>query len=42
MDLSASLAKLNITVETQNTDHLNKIINEIERHELPVNIEGLI
>src|SRR6056300_16185 len=42
MDLSASLAKLNITVETQNTVHLNKIINEIERHELPVNIEGLI
>ena len=42
MDLSASLAKLNITVETQNTDHLNKIIKEIESHELPVNIEGLI
>jgi len=42
MDLSASLAKLNITVETQNTDHLNKIISEIESNELPVNIEGLI
>ena len=42
MDLSASLAKLNITVETQNTEHLNKIISEIENNELPVNIEGLI
>jgi threonine dehydratase len=42
MDLSASLAKLNFTVETQNSDHLNKIIEEIERNDLPVEIEGLI
>ena len=42
MDLSASLAKLNITVETQNSDHLNKIIKEIEENDLPVEIEGLI
>ena len=27
MDLSASLAKLDITIETQNEDHLTKIIN---------------
>ena len=42
IDLSASLAKLNITVETQNSDHLNKIVKEIERNGLPVEIEGLV
>ena len=42
MDLSASLAKLNITIETQNASHLKKIIKEIEINDLPVNIEGII
>ena len=42
MDLSASLAKLNITIETQNASHLKKIIKEIETNDLPVNIEGII
>jgi len=42
MDLSASLAKLNITIETQNSSHLKKIIKEIETNDLPVNIEGII
>ena len=42
MDLSASLAKLNITIETQNSSHLKKIIKEIEINDLPVNIEGII
>ncbi len=42
MDLSASLAKLNITIETQNATHLKKIIKEIEINDLPVNIEGII
>ena len=42
MDLSASVAKLNITIETQNSLHLNKIIYEIEKNDLPVRIEGLI
>jgi threonine dehydratase len=42
MDLSASLAKLNITIETQNTEHLNSIIKKIEMHDMPVVIEGLI
>ena len=42
MDLSASVAKLNITIETQNSDHLKKIIEEIERNDLPVDIEGLV
>jgi len=42
MDLSASVAKLNITIETQNSLHLNKIIQEIEKNDLPVVIQGLI
>ena len=42
MDLSASVAKLNITIETQNSEHLKKIIQEIERNDLPVEIEGLV
>jgi threonine dehydratase len=42
MDLSASVAKLNITIETQNTEHLNSIIKKIEMHDMPVVIEGLI
>tara|TARA_B110000240_G_scaffold56334_1_gene64131 strand:- start:1209 stop:2420 length:1212 start_codon:yes stop_codon:yes gene_type:complete len=42
MDLSASVAKLNITIETQNSVHLNKIIKEIEKNDLPVEIQGLI
>ena len=42
MDLSASLAKLNITIETQNASHLKKIIKEIEINDLPVNIECII
>ncbi len=36
MDLSASLAKLDITIETQNEDHLKKIIDLIEKEGLPV------
>ncbi len=36
MDLSASLAKLDITIETQNEDHLKNIINLIEKEGLPV------
>jgi len=42
MDLSASVAKLNITIETQNTEHLNSIIKKIEMHDMPVVFEGLI
>lgn len=42
MDLSASVAKLNITIGTQNTEHLNSIIKKIEMHDMPVVIEGLI
>ena len=42
MDLSASLAKLDITIETQNQEHLKDIILEIERNGLPVIIEGII
>ena len=39
MDLSASLAKLDITIETQNKDHLTKIINLIEKKGLPVTLD---
>ena len=39
MDLSASLAKLDITIETQNQDHLTKIINLIEKKGLPVTLD---
>ena len=39
MDLSASLAKLDITIETQNEDHLTKIINLIEKEGLPVTLD---
>ena len=39
MDLSASLAKLDITIETQNEEHLKKIINLIEKKGLPVTID---
>ena len=38
MDLSASLAKLDITIETQNQDHLTKIIALIENEGLPVEV----
>ena len=38
MDLSASLAKLDITIETQNQDHLTKIIGLIENEGLPVEV----
>ena len=39
MDLSASLAKLDITIETQNEGHLSKIINLIEKEGLPVTLD---
>ena len=39
MDLSASLAKLDITIETQNEEHLTKIINLIEKEGLPVTLD---
>ena len=39
MDLSASLAKLDITIETQNEDHLRKIINLIQKKGLPVTLD---
>ena len=39
MDLSASLAKLDITIETQNEGHLTKIINLIEKEGLPVTLD---
>ena len=42
MDLSASVAKLNITIETQNSEHLNIIISEIEKNDMPVIVTGLI
>ena len=42
MDLSASVAKLDITIETQNQEHLKDIILEIEKNGLPVIIEGII
>ena len=42
MDLSASVAKLDITIETQNQKHLKDIIKLIEEKGLPVAIEGLI
>ena len=42
MDLSASVAKLDITIETQNQEHLKDIILEIEKNQLPVIIEGLV
>ena len=42
MDLSASVAKLDITIETQNQEHLKEIINTIENNELPVSVEGII
>ena len=42
MDLSASVAKLNITIETQNSEHLNTIITEIENNDMPVIVTGLI
>ena len=39
MDLSASLAKLDITIETQNEDHLKSIIDLIEKEGLPVTLD---
>ncbi len=42
MDLSANVAKLDITIETQNQDHLKEIINSIEKENLPVSVEGII
>ena len=42
MDLSASVAKLNITIETQNQEHLTEIVNTIEENDLPVSVEGMI
>ena len=42
MDLSASVAKLNITIETQNQEHLTEIVNTIEENELPVSVDGMI
>ena len=42
MDLSASVAKLDITIETQNESHLKDIIKLIEEEGLPVSIEGVI
>ncbi len=42
MDLSASLAKLDITIETQNQEHLKKIIESIENKGLPVVLSGLV
>ena len=39
MDLSASLAKLDITIETQNEDHLTSIIKLIEEEGLPVSLD---
>ena len=42
MDLSASVAKLNITIETQNQEHLSEIVNTIEENDLPVSVEGMI
>ena len=42
MDLSASVAKLNITIETQNQKHLTEIVNTIEENDLPVSVEGMI
>ena len=39
MDLSASLAKLDITIETQNEEHLKKIIHLIEKKGLPVTLD---
>ena len=39
MDLSASLAKLDITIETQNEEHLKKIIDLIEKKGLPVTLD---
>ena len=42
MDMSASLAKLDITIETQNQEHLKKIIKSIEDKGLPVNLSGLV
>lgn len=42
MDLSASVAKLYITIETQNQDHLKEIIGKIQEKGLPVSVEGLI
>ncbi len=41
MDLSASLAKLDITIETQNQDHLKKIIKLIEEEGLPVFVDKI-
>ena len=40
MDLSASLAKLDITIETQNENHLSSIINLIEKEGLPVSLDN--
>ena len=42
MDLSASVAKLDITIETHNQEHLKEIINTIENNNLPVSVEGII
>ena len=39
MDLSASIAKLDITIETQNEDHLKSIISLIEKEGLPVTLD---
>ena len=41
MDLSASVAKLDITIETQNQIHLKEIIRLIKKNGLPVSVEGL-
>ena len=41
MDLSASVAKLDITIETQNQTHLKEIIELIRKNGLPVSVEGL-
>ncbi len=42
MDLSASVAKLNITIETQNQEHLKDIIFTIKKSGLPVSVDGMI
>ena len=42
IDLSASVAKLYITIETQNQNHLKKIKEKIKKKGFPVTEEGLI
>ena len=42
IDLSASVAKLYITIETQNQNHLKKIKEEIKKKGFPVSEEGII